>query len=211
MIFNQSNNFKTGKNSGMISAAIVVAHPDDETIWMGGTLLAHKDWYWKLYIATHNKDDGRGKEFLNAISQFKSQGISNLEYEFLETMPDVQEYEKLNKTEIYGKLNTLNLSSFNAVFTHNVDDEYGHGNHRILGEFFKEKQLNVWHILCPAIQNPREKQIGEQVESSYLTPTILKTKRAIFQNSYSTQNYLWNGFTDFMTFQFYSGVEMFTQ
>lgn len=211
MIFNQGNNFTVGNSSGITKAAIVVAHPDDETIWMGGTLLVHKDWYWKLYIATHNKDDDRGKELINAISQFKSQGVSNLEYEFLETMPDVQEYEKLNKTEIYGKLNTLDLADFNIIFTHNIDGEYGHGNHKILGEFFKESQMNVWHILCPAIQNPREKQIGEQIESSYLTPAILETKRAIFQNSYPTQNYLWNGFADFMTFQFGSGVEMFTR
>ncbi|MBI2028607.1 MAG: PIG-L family deacetylase [Candidatus Levybacteria bacterium] len=211
MMFNQSNNFTAGNNSGMIKAAIVVAHPDDEIIWVGGTLLVHKDWHWKIYIATHNKDDDRGKECINGINQLKGQGISNLEYEFLETMPDVQEYEKLNKTEIYGKLNTLDLAGFNIIFTHNIDGEYGHGNHKILGEFFKESQMNVWHILCPAIQNPRVKQVGGQVESSYLTPTVLKTKRDIFQNSYPTQNYLWNGFTDFMTFQFYSGVEMFTR
>lgn len=211
MIFNHSDNFSVGNNSGMIKAAIVVAHPDDETIWMGGTLLSHKDWYWKLYVGTRNKDDDRGKEFINAISQFKSQGVSNLEYEFLETMPDVQEYEKLNKTEIYEKLNTLDLADFNVIFTHNIDGEYGHGNHKILGEFFKESQMNVWHILCPAIQNPREKQIGEYIETVYITPEVLDHKRKLFQSCYTTQQYLWDGFKDFMTFQFYSGVEMFTK
>lgn len=211
MTFNQSVNFMARDRGSKVRAAIVMAHPDDETIWAGGTLLARKDWHWKLYVATHNKDDDRGKEFINAVGKFREQGVSALEYEFLEVMPDVQEYEKINKAEVFKKLTALGLSNFSVVFTHNVDGEYGHGNHKILGEFFKEKRMNVWHILCPAIQNPREKQIGEQIESTYLTPTILKTKRAIFQDSYSTQNYLWNDFTDFMTFQFYSGVEMFTQ
>ncbi len=211
MTFNQSNNFMIEDRGNTVKAAVVMAHPDDETIWMGGTLLSHKDWYWKLYVATHSKNDDRGKEFINAVDKFRKQGVSTLEYEFLEVMPDVQEYEKINRTEVYRKLGVLDLSSFGVIFTHNVDGEYRHGNHIILGEFFKEKQMNVWHVLCPAIQNPREKQVGEQIESTYLTPTILETKRAIFQDSYSTQNYLWNDFTDFMTFQFYSGVEMFTQ
>ena len=71
--------------------------------------------------------------------------------------------------------------------------------------------MNVWHVLCPAIQNPREKQVGELIETIYLTPEELDRKRTLFQNSYPTQQYLWEGFKDFMTFQFHSGVEMFTK
>ena len=211
MRFNQSNNFEVGNNGGLVKAAIVMAHPDDETIWTGGTLLTHKDWRWKLYVVTHNEDDDRGKELIKAIGQFRNQGVSNLEYEFFEVMPDVQEYENLDKTKIYDKLDNLDLSGFNVIFTHNIDGEYGHGNHRILGEYFREKQLNVWHILCPAIQNPREKQVGDHIETVYLKPEELECKKAIFQNAYPTQQYLWKGFADFMTFQFYSGVEMFTK
>ena len=29
-------------------ALVIVAHPDDETIWMGGTILKNKNWKWTI-------------------------------------------------------------------------------------------------------------------------------------------------------------------
>lgn len=211
MRFNQNGNFLIANESGLVKAAIVMAHPDDETIWTGGLLLTKKNWYWKIFIATNYETDDRPNEFKKAVEKYKSHGIFNLEYEFTRVMPDIQEYSKLNKNEIFQKLNTVDLSAFDVIFTHNLDGEYGHGNHKILGEYLKEKSLNVWHVLCPAIQNPREKLAGDTVETIYLTTEELAHKKEIFEDSYTTQQYLWEGFKDFMTFQFYSGVEMFTQ
>lgn len=211
MRFNQINNFLIENVSGSVKAAIIMAHPDDETIWTGGLLLSKKSWHWKIFIATNYETEDRPNEFKKAIEKYKSYGVSNLDYEFIRVMPDIQEYSKLNKNEILQKLNSVDLSAFDVIFTHNIDGEYGHGNHKVLGEFLKEKRLNVWYVLCPAIQNPREKLVGDCVETIYLTPVELAYKKALFQSSYPTQQYLWEGFKDFMTFQFYSGVEMFTK
>ena len=211
MRFNQINNFLIENVSGAVKAAIIMAHPDDETIWTGGLLLSKKSWHWKIFIATNYETEDRPNEFKKAIEKYKNYGVSNLDYEFIRIMPDMQEYDKLNKNEIHKKLNTIDLSTFDLIFTHNIDGEYGHGNHKVLGEYLSGKSLNVWHVLCPAIQNPREKQVGEQIETIYLSPEVLVRKKTLFQNSYTSQQYLWEGFKDFMTFQFYSGVEMFTK
>lgn len=210
MKFNQNSNFLVRNGSRLVKAAIVVAHPDDETIWTGGLLLSKQTWDWKIFIATKYDTEDRPNEFKKAIENYKNYGVSTLDYEFIEVMPDIQEYDKLSKSEIVQKLNTVDLSVFDVIFTHNIDGEYGHGNHRVLGELLIEKGLNTWRVLCPAIQNPREKQIGEYIETVYLTPEVLDRKRKLFQSCYTTQQYLWEGFKDFMTFQFYSGGEMFT-
>ena len=132
-------------------------------------------------------------------------------------MPDEQNYGELAKDRenIYKKLDEeIKLSDYDITFTHNIDGEYEHGNHKILGEYFKEKaekeNSNVWHFLCPAIQNLREKKVGENVESTFLNSALLEQKYLIFQFSYITQRFLWTGCCDFMRFQFCSGVEMFT-
>ena len=211
MKFNQSNNFMVQNDGSPVKAAIVMAHPDDETIWTGGLLLTQKTWHWKVFIATKYDTEDRPNEFKKAIASYQNYGVSSQDFEFLDVMPDVQEYDRLNKDEIYQKLNIVDLSAYDVIFTHNMDGEYGHGNHKTLGEYLNGKNLNTWHVLCPAIQNPREKLVGEYIETVYIKPDELDRKRTIFQNSYPTQQYLWSGFSDFMTFQFYSGVEMFTR
>jgi len=35
-------------DSKTMTVAIIVAHPDDETLWAGGTILNHP--YWKFFI-----------------------------------------------------------------------------------------------------------------------------------------------------------------
>ena len=211
--FNKTGNFLIPTDKQNIKAVAFIAHPDDETIWMGGTLLAHKEWNWKIFVATHNGSDERGKEFISAIEKYKYQyGVTNLEIEFTEIMHDTQDSSKLNKDEIKHKLDQIDLSSFDIFFTHNIDGEYdGAPNHKILGEYFQSKNLNIWHFLCPAIQNPREKQVGQYTEIVHLSPTVLKQKYLIFQYSHFSQHYLWTGFEDFMTFEFQSGIEMFTK
>ena len=33
---------------GPVSAAVVVAHPDDEILWCGGFILSNPDWHWRI-------------------------------------------------------------------------------------------------------------------------------------------------------------------
>ena len=212
---NEGDNFLISKDKRPIRAAIFTAHPDDETIWMGGTILSRNDWIWKIFIATHNTNDERGIEFQKAIYEYKAQsGIQQLSFEFIEIMEDTQEENNIEIDNVTNKLNTINLDDYNVIFTHNVDGEYNHINHKVLGEYFKNKRkdnLNIWHFLCPAIQNPRKKEVGEHIESIFLNPTILAKKTSVFQCAYTSQHLLWTDFGDFMRFQFCSGVEMFTR
>jgi LmbE family N-acetylglucosaminyl deacetylase len=32
------------------SVAVIIAHPDDETLWAGGIILSHPSWLWFIEI-----------------------------------------------------------------------------------------------------------------------------------------------------------------
>lgn len=213
--FNEADNFGVCKKEGEVKAAVFTAHPDDETVWMGGTILSKSDWTWKIFVATHTGDDARGVEFKNAIDQYKTHSRSKrLDFEFLNIMKDTQDKDAVREPEVMDRLKETSLDGWDVIFTHNIDGEYNHINHRLIAEYFREKRqdgLNIWHFLCPAIKNPREKKVGEYIESIVLDDRARCTKTSIFQQAYVSQDYLWTDSQDFMTFQFHSGVEMFTR
>ncbi len=55
--------------------AVVVAHPDDETLWAGGLLLSHPE--WKPFVVTLccGSDPQRAPKFLAALERFNAQGV----------------------------------------------------------------------------------------------------------------------------------------
>lgn len=213
--FNEQNNFLVSKAKTQIRAAIFTAHPDDETVWMGGTILSKNNWNWKIFIATHKAQDDRGREFTRAIEEYRV-CVRNLDFEFIQIMEDSQDENKIckDKDRYDNELNKISLNDYDVIFTHNIDGEYNHCNHKILGEYFKDRRkngFNVWHFVCPAIQYPRKKGIGEYIESIFLNEAVLCKKSLIFQCAYPSQHYYWTAFGDFMRFQFCSGVEIFTR
>jgi hypothetical protein len=195
-----------------------VAHPDDETIWMGGTILSRCEWNWKIFVSSYKIDDQRGREFQKAIELYRIYNKKYLDFEFIGVFDDTIKEENIDigavNQLINNKLECFKLSEFDVIFTHNIDGEYNKIHHKILGNYFKNFRrdgLNIWHFLCPAIQNPREKKIGGYVESVFLNEAVISNKLFVFQCAYNSQQYYWTGFSDFMRFQFCSGLEMFTR
>jgi hypothetical protein len=54
--------------------AVLVAHPDDETLWAGGTLLMHSS--WSLYLSTlcRASDVDRSAKFYRVLVELAAQG-----------------------------------------------------------------------------------------------------------------------------------------
>jgi LmbE family N-acetylglucosaminyl deacetylase len=60
---------------GLRRVAVVVAHPDDETLWAGGLLLSHLMWAPSIVSLCRGNDPDRAPRFHRAMTSFNAQGI----------------------------------------------------------------------------------------------------------------------------------------
>ncbi|KPK81130.1 MAG: hypothetical protein AMS27_15700 [Bacteroides sp. SM23_62_1] len=58
-----------------ITAAVIVAHPDDETLWAGGTVLAHPLWDWYIITLCRKSDPDRAPKFYRVLEILGAEGI----------------------------------------------------------------------------------------------------------------------------------------
>lgn len=101
-----------------VRAAVVVAHPDDETLWSGGTVRMHPDWQWTVVSLCRATDPDRAPRFLRAVQELGGMGkIGNLD--------DGPEQLPLDETEVQQILLSLLPSEhFDFVLTHSPYGEY---------------------------------------------------------------------------------------
>jgi LmbE family N-acetylglucosaminyl deacetylase len=100
------------------SVAVVVAHPDDETLWSGGTILSHKSWQWFIACLCRKSDKERSLRFYNALKIFKSEGIMG-------DLDDGPEQKPLDEREIEQTImKILPPRRFDLIITHNPAGEY---------------------------------------------------------------------------------------
>lgn len=139
---------------------IVVAHPDDETIFFGGLLQTPGPWH--VCLCTDANADGFGAtrmdHFKKVLKKLKVQGFHQYQ------LPDVYE-RRLNQQTLQEHLSKLPIPS--VVFTHNILGEYGHPHHQDVSYAVHKvfhKKCEVWstaYNLTPEMTLLLdEKQIG---------------------------------------------------
>jgi LmbE family N-acetylglucosaminyl deacetylase len=55
-------------------AAVVVAHPDDETLWCGGYMLAHPEFDWRVVTLCRASDPDRAPKFCRVLEELGAVG-----------------------------------------------------------------------------------------------------------------------------------------
>lgn len=101
--------------------AVIVAHPDDETMWAGGLLARYGNKAHVLCCSTPKTDKIRAEKFYDACAVYGAQAT-------VRAVTDEGPGVPLD-------LRHINLIEFDAIVTHNADGEYGHPHHKEVHRF----------------------------------------------------------------------------
>ena len=146
-------------------ALVIVAHPDDETIWMGGVILRNFDIDWTVFSLCRKNDCDRAPKFRRACEKYGASAIiSDLEDEgLMDVKSSVPGIEKRIRDNIGNR-------RFNYIFTHARDGEYGHprhiGVHLALKNLLVEEFLWADEVFCFAYRLDKKRKIAVPKEKA---------------------------------------------
>ncbi|MCF8368938.1 MAG: PIG-L family deacetylase [Bacteroidales bacterium] len=111
------------------NVVIIVAHPDDETLWAGGTILSNPLWKCFIVCLCRGSDNERASKFYKALKVLNSEGVMGN----LDDGPDQNPLDE--KVVEYAILDLLPSQHYDLVISHNPSGEYTrHIRHEEIGK-----------------------------------------------------------------------------
>jgi LmbE family N-acetylglucosaminyl deacetylase len=100
------------------SVAVIVAHPDDETLWAGGLILSNPSAHWFIVCLSRKSDNERATKFYKALKDLGSEGIMG-------DLDDGPTQEPVGNEVIEALImDLLPQRHFDLIITHNPKGEY---------------------------------------------------------------------------------------
>jgi len=116
--------------------AIIVAHPDDETLWAGGIILSNPSWNCFIACLSRKDDPDRSPKFNHVLKILGATGKMG-------DLDDGPEQTPLAENEVEAAiLQLLPAIHFDLVITHSINGEYTrHRRHEEIGRAV----IKLWH------------------------------------------------------------------
>jgi LmbE family N-acetylglucosaminyl deacetylase len=169
---------------------LIVAHPDDETIFAGGCILTSKGARWTI-VCCFAEGHRRG-EFLDACS-FLEAASGNPINPIPLNMPRNPAYQAV---ALRGALRH-HRGEHDIVVTHNRQGEYGHPKHKLVHRCVMDaiSHPNTWVFISPGSTGGYPEDVRSQTLDGNITlhlpPTVLRLKIQAFQECHRSQAQLY--------------------
>ena len=167
--------------------ALIVANPDDETLWAGGTILRHPSWDWFIVSLSRGGESDHAQKFLQALKQLGARGgIGDLD--------TLDEQSPWNETEIKQTIiDLLPENYFDLIISHHPAGEY---TNLIRHNETGKAVIQLWHsgtisaaeFWAFAYEDGHKSYLPRPIETAgiykVLTKRIRKRKRSIITEIY---------------------------
>jgi hypothetical protein len=103
---------------GFTNCAVIVAHPDDETLWAGGTMLMHPQSKWTVVSLCRANDPDRSPKFFRTLKHLNATGAMG-------DLDDGPEQRPLAGQDVQDMiLGLLPSDRFDLIISHGLRGEY---------------------------------------------------------------------------------------
>lgn len=175
-------------------AAVVVAHPDDETLWCGGYILTHPEFLWRIVTLCRGVDPDRAPRFRRVLQRLGAEG----EMADLDDGPDQTPLPVEQVRETAARL--LAGTSYHLILTHGPMGEYTrHRRHeeccRGVVELWRSGRIDTRRMCLFAYEDggraylPRVR--GDADRRDILTDAVWLEKRRLITDIYGFQPDSW--------------------
>lgn len=115
---------------------IIVAHPDDETLWAGGTILSNPSWDCFIVCLCRSSDTERAPRFAKTVRSLRSAGRMG-------DLDDGPNQHPLKENEVESAiLDLLPAWDFDLIITHDPAGEY---TKHLRHEEISKAVILLWH------------------------------------------------------------------
>jgi LmbE family N-acetylglucosaminyl deacetylase len=153
------------------SVAIIVAHPDDETLWTGGTMLSNPLWKCFVVCLCRGSDAERAPRFYKTLEILNAKGIMG-------DLDDGPEQKPLEENEVEGTLlHLLPSIHYDMVITHNPNGEYTkHLRHEEISKavacLWKSGKISAGELWTFAYEDGNKKYYPLAIQSASVCTTL---------------------------------------
>lgn len=176
------------------SVAVLVAHPDDETLWAGGTLLSEASWQAFVWCACRARDADRAPKFHRVLKQLGVRGA-------MSDLDDSPDPTPLADEQVENSLlESLPTRSFDRILTHSPLGEYTrHQRHedvaRAVLRLWLRGALSAAELWLFAFDDQAGTQLPRALENAdirfELSPEVWERKRRLITRDYGFAETSW--------------------
>ena len=180
------------------AVAVIVAHPDDETLWAGGTILGHPAWNVYIIALCRASDQDRAPRFFQALNVLGADGM-------IGDLDDGPEQTPLPEDEVQGAiLRLLPPTHFDLLISHHPQGEYKrHRRHEEIGRAVitlrHEGKLSAHELWTFAYEDGGKRYLPRAIKTAdlyhILPESIWQRKYQIMTTTYGFEKQSWEAET----------------